>query len=259
MNSSSSKEETKAEETGLNTSENLEESESFPGLDFFPERRGGKIDRNWYRRFLFGENRDHLQRVRCERHIHNLVGESPLIKFMMEALKASGCPVDLSRHVSCEPCSSIVTGGYDAEMNQIVICQNTATSKGAVHGALAHEMVHMFDFCRADLDFKNIDQLLCTEIRAANLMHCSFLSAMVTGTASFVRIKKQHQECVKKKALASVMTVRDVTKAEVDAAMDRVFTKCYHDLEPLGRRIKRGSRDTYRIYRDRYLFGYGTA
>lgn len=57
-----------------------------------------------------------------------------------------------------------MTGGYDAEMNQIVICQNTATSKAAVHGALAHEMVHMFDYCRANIDFKNVDHLMCTEV-----------------------------------------------------------------------------------------------
>lgn len=58
-----------------------------------------------------------------------------------------------------------MTGGYDAELNQIVVCQNTATSKAAVHGALAHEMVHMFDFCRAHIDFTNVDHLLCTEVK----------------------------------------------------------------------------------------------
>lgn len=59
--------------------------------------------------------------------------------------------------------------------------------------------------------------------------------------------------------MASVMAVKDISKAEVDAAMDRVFIKCYNDLEPLGRRLRRNSTDTHRIYRDRYLFGYGVA
>ncbi|CAL1269438.1 unnamed protein product [Larinioides sclopetarius] len=146
---------------------------------------------------------------------------------MMDALKSSGCGIDLNRHISCEPCSQVVTGGYDAEMNQIVVCQNTATSKAAVHGALAHEMVHMYDFCRAHIDFTNVDHLLCTE------------------------------ECVKRKALASVVAVRDLTEEEAKDAMDRVFTKCYNDLEPLGRRLRRNSNDIARIYRERYLYGYG--
>ncbi|KAF8792632.1 mitochondrial inner membrane protease ATP23 homolog [Argiope bruennichi] len=227
------------------------------GIDFFPERRGDKISRSWFRVLFLGEGRDNLQKVKCERQIHNVVSESPLIKLMMDALKSAGCGIDLNRHISCEPCSKVVTGGYDAEMNQIVVCQNTATSKAAVHGALAHEMVHMFDFCRAHVDFTNVDHLLCTEIRAANLMHCSFLSAMVMGTASLIRIKKQHQECVKRKALASVVAVRDLTEEEAKAAMNRVFTKCYNDLEPLGRRLRRNSNDIARIYRERYLYGYG--
>nr|XP_042907917.1 mitochondrial inner membrane protease ATP23 homolog [Parasteatoda tepidariorum] len=118
-------------------------------------------------------------------------------------------------------------------------------------------MVHMFDFCRANIDFRNVDHLLCTEIRAANLMHCSFLSAMTMGAASLIRIRKQHQECVKKKALASVAAVRDLTPEEAQAALDRVFTKCYNDLEPLGRRLRRNSRDIEKVYRERYLYGYG--
>lgn len=41
-------------------------------------------------------------------------------------------------------------------------------------------MIHMFDYCTNDLDFKNVEHLACTEIRAANLAHCSFLGAYVT-------------------------------------------------------------------------------
>lgn len=62
---------------------------------------------------------------------------------------------------------------------------------------------------------------------------------------------------MKRKALASVMAVRDLSNEEAKAAMDRVFTKCYNDLEPLGRRLRRNSRDIHRVYRERYLYGYG--
>lgn len=62
-----------------------------------------------------------------------------------------------------------------------------------VQGVLTHEMIHMFDYCRNDLDFKNIDHLACTEIRAANLTHCSFLSAWTQGDASPFKIQQAHQ------------------------------------------------------------------
>jgi Peptidase M76 family. len=62
-----------------------------------------------------------------------------------------------------------------------------------VQGVLTHEMIHMFDYCRNNLDFKNIDHLACTEIRAANLAHCSFLSAWHQGDASPFRIQRQHR------------------------------------------------------------------
>lgn len=101
--------------------------------------------------------------------------------------------VDIRRHISCEVCDISVSGGYDPEMNQVVVCQNVARSEGMVQGVLTHEFIHMFDYCNNDLDFKNIDHLACTEIRAANLSHCSFLSAWSQGDASPFKIKQAHQ------------------------------------------------------------------
>lgn len=76
---------------------------------------------------------------------------------------------------------------------QIVVCYNQTKNKKMVQGVLAHEMIHMFDFCRKKLDFKNLDHLACTEIRAANLTHCGFISAIVQGDASPFSIKARHQ------------------------------------------------------------------
>ncbi|KAJ8875476.1 hypothetical protein PR048_023371 [Dryococelus australis] len=101
--------------------------------------------------------------------------------------------VDIRRHISCEVCDPSVSGGYDSIMNQIVVCQNVARSEGIVQGVLTHEMIHMFDYCRNEVDFKNVDHLACTEIRAANLAHCSFLSACAQGDASFINIRQRHQ------------------------------------------------------------------
>lgn len=76
---------------------------------------------------------------------------------------------------------------------QVVVCYNHSKSEKYVQGVLAHEMIHMFDFCRHKLDFKNLEHLACTEIRAANLTHCSFTSAMVQGDAAPWNIRGQHK------------------------------------------------------------------
>lgn len=164
--------------------------------------------------------------------------------------------MDIRRHISCEVCDTSVSGGYDPVMNQVIVCQNIARSKGMVQGVLTHEMIHMFDYCNNDLDFKNVDHLACTEIRAANLTHCSFLSAWVQGDASPFKIKKAHEDCVKTKALMSVLAVRKITRDEAIEAVERVFPKCYADLEPIGRRIRRNSRDMHKAYMEGPMYGY---
>lgn len=62
-----------------------------------------------------------------------------------------------------------------------------------IQGVLIHEMIHMFDYCRHKLDFTNLEHVACTEIRAANLTHCSFASAWIQGDASPFNFKKRHE------------------------------------------------------------------
>nr|SVE85736.1 EOG090X0CKN [Daphnia pulicaria] len=227
------------------------------GYDLYPERRGEAARAKWWQIALFGAGQTNVEKTTCERNVYNCFENSPLVKLMYSALKASGCEIDLRRHIACEVCDVSVSGGYDPKLNQIVVCQNVVRNKGIIQGILTHEMIHMFDACRHQLDFKNIHHLACTEIRAANLTHCSFMSAMFQGDASPFRIRKQHAECVRVKALGSVMAVRpDVTKEEALAAIDKVFTKCYNDLEPIGRRIRRNSADMIRAYEEKGNYGY---
>lgn len=226
------------------------------GYDLYPERRGPRSTPS-LSNLMQGKGREQIDKIRCERNVYKCIKTSPLVKLMMGALKSSGCTVDIRRHIACEECSTTVSGGYDPVMNQIVVCQNTATHEGLVQGVLTHEMIHMFDYCRNKLDFKNIDHLACTEIRAANLTHCSFLSAWFQGDTSLFNIKESHQNCVKTKAMQSVLAVRNVTKLEAIEAIERVFPRCYSDLEPIGRRIRRNSEDMYKAYQEAPYYGYG--
>lgn len=227
------------------------------GYDLYPERRRGERP-SALQNLMQGKGRENIDKIRCERNVYKCIKTSPLVRLMMGALKSSGCAVDIRRHIACEECSYTVSGGYDPVYNQIVICHNTATSKGLVQGVLTHEMIHMFDYCRNKLDFKNVDHLACTEIRAANLTHCSFMSAWLQGDASIFNFKEAHKTCVKNKAMGSVLAVRDITKEKASEAIERVFSKCYADLEPIGRRIKRNSTDMFRAEAEGYLYGYDT-
>ncbi|KAK2576476.1 hypothetical protein KPH14_005807 [Odynerus spinipes] len=240
-------------DTSASTTEKVEDYSNW-GYDLYPERRGSPKP-TFFQKY-FWQGRQNLDKLKCEKHVYNCVKNNPLIHLMMAALNSSGCPFDIRRHISCESCDNSVTGGYDAELNQIVICHNTARSERKVQGVLAHEMVHMFDYCRNEMDFKNIEHIACTEIRAANLIHCSFLSATVQGQASPFHVKKAHQACVKNLAKASVMAVRKVTEPQARLVVEKVFPMCYNDLEPIGRRIRRNSEDIQKAYLEAPLYGY---
>ena len=238
------------------TAENAEQTKPQQwGYDLYPERRG-TFKATWGKIVAGLDGQENLEKMKCERRVWSCIKKSPLVKLMMSALNASGCPVDLRRHLACEKCDMSVTGGYDPEYNQIVICQNTCTDEGMVQGVLAHEMIHMFDWCNNNLDFKNLEHLACTEIRAANLTHCSYMSALVQFDATPFNIKQSHRNCVRSKAVYSVLAARKVSEAEAQAVVDKVFNKCYNDLEPVGRRIRRNSFDMHKAYAERGLYGY---
>lgn len=54
----------------------------------------------------------------------------------------------------------------------------------------------------------------------------------------------------------SVLAVRKVTPEEAINAVEKVFTKCYADLEPIGRRIRRNSTDMQKAYIEASYYGY---
>lgn len=61
---------------------------------------------------------------------------------------------------------------------------------------------------------------------------------------------------MKTKALASILAVKNVSREEAIDAIERVFPKCYYDLEPIGRRLKPNSQDAYRAYNECPIYGY---
>ncbi|KAL9876672.1 mitochondrial inner membrane protease ATP23 homolog [Glossina fuscipes] len=50
--------------------------------------------------------------------------------------------------------------------------------------------------------------------------------------------------------LACVLAVRNVSRQAAIEAVERAFSRCYNDLEPIGRRIRRNSPDQHRAYQE---------
>ena len=163
----------------------------------------------------------------CEKHVQSALNNSTIVRILMTALKAKGCPLIPSRHISCEPCDGNLRGGFDDKVVQVVVCSNKCKTPDQVEEILAHELVHMYDFCTAKTDLdNNVNHLACTEVRAANLADCNFPSFSYGAS---------HERCVKSKAADSVRVIKGVRQEEALRVVDKVYAKCSKDLEPFGR------------------------
>jgi len=167
-------------------------------------------------------------RKNCEINVIQALSSSPRIRLLVQALNDSGCPFLPNRHVDCSPCDQSLSGGYDDQTNQVIICSNNCQTPEKVEEILSHELVHMYDYCTAKIDFSNQKHLACSEIRAATLSSC----------AKFSWDFWSFEDCVESKASKSVAWVNNIDEKEARKVVKSVFDKCYNDLEPFGRKYK---------------------
>lgn len=134
------------------------------------------------------------------------------------------------------------------------MCANNSTTPGLVHGVLVKQLIHAFDRCSAKIDFRNVDHLACMEVRKANLTDCEYVTYLWRKDAYFA-LKRMHAHCVKRTAVEAMMKSKFVEEQVAEEAVERVFKRCYNDLEPYGRR-SRNRTDLEMAHAERYLFGY---
>ncbi|KAG7234545.1 hypothetical protein INR49_003931 [Caranx melampygus] len=206
------------------------------GYDLFPERNRGKYKKGSIAESLFTFNH------KCQVMLQFAMETSPYAKLLLSAMKSSGCQVFKERHFSCEDCDGTVSGGFDAASSQIVLCQNNIHQQSHMNRVVTHELIHAFDHCRAHVDwFNNFRHLACSEVRAANL----------SGDCSF-----NNEECVRGRALRSILAVRKINREDAEKIVDEVFDTCFNDHAPFGRvpHSKKDAKFAYRDYenRDRY-------
>ncbi len=164
----------------------------------------------------------------CERLIGRILAHNPIARLIVSSMNELGCPMikdDLARRFACEKCdNSALNAGIDVRYNQIVMCSNREWTKDAFESTLLHELVHLYDRCRSHVDFESrVAHLACAEIRAANLVDCADVAFASRET------------CVKRRAIASIAAVKSMDKMQIAQVVDEVFSKCYNDLEPIGR------------------------
>lgn len=218
------------------------------GYDLFPERNPGDKRSTLAKNLFTFHNK-------CQVMLQFATETSPYAKLLLSAMKNSGCKVFKDRHFSCEDCDGTVSGGFDAASSQIVLCQNNIHQQSHMNRVVTHELIHAFDHCRAHVDwFNNYRHLACSEIRAANLSgDCAFLNEAVRFNFG---LKEHHQECVRGRALRSILAVRKISREQAVKIVDEVFDSCFNDHAPFGRipHAKKDAKFAYREYvnRDRY-------
>jgi inner membrane protease ATP23 len=86
----------------------------------------------------------------------------PSVIFMLKHLKLSGCPVPPS-NVVCAPCDLTRSGGFHPA-GAIVLCQGHFGDKKHMEDTLTHELVHMYDHCKFNVDWRNLRHHACSEV-----------------------------------------------------------------------------------------------
>ncbi len=66
-------------------------------------------------------------------------------------------------------------------------------------------------------------------------------------------VKARHEDCVRKTAVEAMVKARFVEEGAAREAVDRVFGRCYKDMEPFGRRAKCVSRLFFFLKKSQFL------
>ncbi|KAL5519584.1 ATP23 [Sanghuangporus vaninii] len=222
-------------------------SATYAGLSSPVEGREGNPDdgvfERWQRAFsqvtgiglTSGQRADALaehHRRTCEKWRNELVQYSPAVTFMLERIsKETGARISPSKHILCLPCEQDRSGGFTPDAGAVVLCQGKFWSKKQMEHTVTHELVHMYDHCKFDVDWSNLRHHACSEIRANSLGgDCKWTREI---RRLFFNFSKQHQECVRRRAVLSVQSNPACpSREDAERAVNEVWESCSNDTRP---------------------------
>ncbi|KZS93372.1 hypothetical protein SISNIDRAFT_80367 [Sistotremastrum niveocremeum HHB9708] len=170
------------------------------------------------------------QLAQCRQWKADLLSSSPKITFMLKHLELLGTPIG-PEFLHCTPCQPTHAGGTDPDTGNIVLCQGRFMSKKHMEDTITHELLHLYDQSRFSVDWSNLRHHACSEVRASNLSGDCRWGREVRRL--FFSFSKQHQACVRRRAVASVQANPSCPdRAAAERAVNEVFDSCFKDTRP---------------------------
>jgi inner membrane protease ATP23 len=90
--------------------------------------------------------------------------KGPSVTFMMKQLKLEGVDVR-PEHFPCVPCDLQRAGGFDHRSGSVILCQGNFFGKKHMEHTITHELVHLYDHTKFNVDWHNLRHHACSEVR----------------------------------------------------------------------------------------------
>lgn len=164
-----------------------------------------------------------------------------MLRFMVRHLTMVSCdpfaPSTEGPRLDITSCPPGIAGGFSPNIDDfrdsgITICANGILSKNHLEDTLAHEMIHWWDNCRFKVDWTDLRQHACSEIRAASLSgDCGLRRELDRAVFGFT---KQHQTCARRRAVLSIMNDESCPggKEQAEKVVDEIWASCFKDTRP---------------------------
>lgn len=173
----------------------------------------------------------------CNEYRNWMLEYSPSVLFMMDHIKKltkDKEPILTKKNITCDVCDFTKGGGFHPDEG-ILLCANWIRNKWQLEDILTHELVHVYDYLKFDLDMNNLRHHACTEIRASMLSgECRIWQEIKkTGLGNF---GKKFQDCIKRRAVLSVSS-NPICKSpeEAEKVVSTVWNSCFNDTRPFER------------------------
>ncbi|CED83998.1 metalloprotease atp23 [Phaffia rhodozyma] len=173
--------------------------------------------------------------TQCEKWKSYTMKWDPSVVFILKHLSLSGCPTTAAS-IHCAPCDNTKAGGFSSDLG-VLLCQNRLVDKAHMGDTLSHELIHMYDHCKFNVDWTNLRHHACSEIRAANLSgDCAWWQEFKRG---HYETTNAQAKCVRRRAILSVeANPACPSRKAAEEAVDDVWDSCKPDTRPFDRLFK---------------------